>query len=166
LTGNFSRWQIYHNPPGYASTNSIIESFNATIKRDFSLRKRYSVYSSVNIIQYIINYYSKNKIRFALTSNFSKKTHNVGKKCALVDTYKKQPLGVYLCRDKYIIKIKARSCSCRYFLKEAICSHIFGFVYKNQNLDEERWFGKKYNAAPTDFAHNKNEVLKKNVRQV
>jgi len=27
-------------------------------------------------------------------------------------------------------------------------------VYKNPNLDEERGFGKKYNGAPTDFAHD------------
>ena len=26
---------------------------------------------------------------------------------------------------------------------------------------EERWFGKKYNGAPTDFAHNKKRGAKK-----
>ncbi len=31
---------------------------------------------------------------------------------------------------------------------------IFGFVYENPNLDEERWFCKMYNDGPTDFAHN------------
>jgi hypothetical protein len=38
------KWQIFHNPPGWSNTHSNIESFNATIKRDFSLRKRYSVW--------------------------------------------------------------------------------------------------------------------------
>ena len=28
-------------------------------------------------------------------------------------------------------------------------------------IGEERWFGKKYNAAPTDFAHNKKRGAKK-----
>ncbi len=32
FSGGFCRWQIYHNPPGWASINSNIESFNATIK--------------------------------------------------------------------------------------------------------------------------------------
>ena len=31
----FNKWMIYHTPPGWANTNSNIESFNATIKRDF-----------------------------------------------------------------------------------------------------------------------------------
>jgi hypothetical protein len=34
------RWQMFHNLPGWSNTNSNIKSFNATIKRDFSLRKR------------------------------------------------------------------------------------------------------------------------------
>jgi hypothetical protein len=29
------KWQMFHNPPGWSNTNSNIESFNATIKRDF-----------------------------------------------------------------------------------------------------------------------------------
>jgi len=159
LTGNYSKWQIYHNPPGFASTNSNIESFNATIKRDFSLRKRYSVYSSVNIIQQIINYYSTNKTIFHTTPKFCKKTHELGKKCAIVDKYKKQAPSVYLCRDKYIIKTKSRTCSCRYFLKHAVCSHILGFLYKYSV--PENWFGRKYTNAPTDFAHNTKRGAKK-----
>ena len=46
-----SKWQMFHNPPGWSNTNSNIESFNVTIKRDFSLRKRYSVWGSVDIIE-------------------------------------------------------------------------------------------------------------------
>ena len=69
-------------------------------------------------------------------------------------------IGVYLCRDKFIIKIKSRSRNCRFFLKEAVCSHILGFVYKNPNLNDERWFGKKYNNDPKDFAHNRKRGAK------
>jgi hypothetical protein len=32
LETRFSRWQIFHSPPGYANTNSNIESFNKQIK--------------------------------------------------------------------------------------------------------------------------------------
>jgi hypothetical protein len=45
------KWQMFHNPPGWSNTNSNIGSFNATIKRDFFLKKRYSVLGSVNIIK-------------------------------------------------------------------------------------------------------------------
>jgi len=35
LTGSFSNWQIFCNDP-HANTNSNIESFNATFKRDYT----------------------------------------------------------------------------------------------------------------------------------
>jgi hypothetical protein len=36
LNGVFSKWQIYCNDPGYANTNSNLESFNSTFKRDYT----------------------------------------------------------------------------------------------------------------------------------
>jgi hypothetical protein len=33
-------------------------------------------------------------------------------------------------------------------------------------MGEERWFGKKYNAAPTDFSNIKKRGAKKNIRQL
>ena len=57
LTGKFKKWKIFHNPPGWSNTNSNIESFNAVIKRDFTLRRRYSVYASVEMMEDIILYY-------------------------------------------------------------------------------------------------------------
>lgn len=54
----WNKWMIYHSPPGYANTNSNIESFNATIKRDFFFRKRLSVIGAVSKIEEIIRYYS------------------------------------------------------------------------------------------------------------
>jgi len=32
INSRFNCWQIYHSPPGYANTNSNIESFNRQIK--------------------------------------------------------------------------------------------------------------------------------------
>ncbi len=46
---------MFHNPPSWSNKNSNIESLNATIKRDFSLRKRYSVWGSIDIIEEIID---------------------------------------------------------------------------------------------------------------
>ena len=57
MTGKFKKWKIFHNPPGWSNTNSNIKSFNAVIKRDFTLRRRYSVYASVEMMEDIILYY-------------------------------------------------------------------------------------------------------------
>ncbi len=60
----YNKWMIYHTPPGFGNTNSPIESFNATIKRDFFLRKRLSVLGCALKIEDIIKYYSSDDIKF------------------------------------------------------------------------------------------------------
>jgi hypothetical protein len=55
---------IYHTPPGFGNTNSPIESFIATIKRDFFLRKRLSVLGCALKIEDIIKYYLSDDIEF------------------------------------------------------------------------------------------------------
>ena len=44
LTGSFSNWQIFNNNPGYANTNSNIESFNSTFKRVYTNYFKCSMY--------------------------------------------------------------------------------------------------------------------------
>jgi hypothetical protein len=39
INSRFNCWQIYHSPPGYANTNSNIESFNRQIKA-FTQKKK------------------------------------------------------------------------------------------------------------------------------
>ena len=55
--GVFTKWQVFNNPPGYANTNSPIESFNATFKRDFAKRIKCSVYRALNKIADCAEYY-------------------------------------------------------------------------------------------------------------
>ncbi|KAE9333223.1 hypothetical protein PR003_g14125 [Phytophthora rubi] len=40
LTGNFTSWLAYMTPPGFATTNNPAETFNALLKRDYTLRRR------------------------------------------------------------------------------------------------------------------------------
>ncbi|ETI30502.1 hypothetical protein F443_22375, partial [Phytophthora nicotianae P1569] len=40
LNGRFSTWQLYWTPTGFASTNNPVETFNAVVKRDYTLRRR------------------------------------------------------------------------------------------------------------------------------
>ncbi|GMF30308.1 unnamed protein product [Phytophthora fragariaefolia] len=39
LYGQFSQWQFFWTPSGYASTNNPVEQFNRVIKRDYTLRR-------------------------------------------------------------------------------------------------------------------------------
>ncbi|OWZ22653.1 hypothetical protein PHMEG_0002597 [Phytophthora megakarya] len=39
LASHSWRWHIYHTPPAFATTNNPVESFNGTLKRDYTLRK-------------------------------------------------------------------------------------------------------------------------------
>jgi hypothetical protein len=43
LTGPFTRWQAYHTPTGFATTNNPCETFNAVLMRDYTLRHRLKV---------------------------------------------------------------------------------------------------------------------------
>ncbi|ETL83454.1 hypothetical protein L917_16606 [Phytophthora nicotianae] len=40
LYGRYWKWQRYFTPPGFASTNNPVETFNARLKRDYTLRRR------------------------------------------------------------------------------------------------------------------------------
>ena len=70
--GKFCKWQIFRTLPGFATTNSNIESFNSVIKRDFTSRKRQSIMNAINIINEIIIYYSTNFKDFSLAGNFGR----------------------------------------------------------------------------------------------
>ena len=63
LSGRFTNWKICDCPPGYAKTNSPIESFNNCIKRDFTIRRRLSVPMAIDKLGQIVCYYgTENKI--------------------------------------------------------------------------------------------------------
>lgn len=40
LFGQFSNWQAFWTPSGYATTNNPVETFNNVLKRDYTLRRR------------------------------------------------------------------------------------------------------------------------------
>ena len=64
--------------------------------------------------------------------------------------YKKVDREIYQHRD-WLINIKKHTCTCRFFLKYAVCSHILGYMYKNQRVDAENWFDDKYSNRASDF---------------
>ena len=53
----FNKWQIFHSPPGYANTNSNIESFNRQIK-GFTQKKKLSVFGMIDKCCEMVHFYS------------------------------------------------------------------------------------------------------------
>jgi hypothetical protein len=50
FNGEFSKWQVYHNPPGFARANSNMEGINGDFKIFFTKRKRLSMKCAVEKI--------------------------------------------------------------------------------------------------------------------
>jgi hypothetical protein len=134
--GPFCKWQIFRTPPGYATTNSNIESFNATVKRDFTNRKRQSIMNAINIVEEIITYYSTHYQTFSVSPryNYKLKTQalKVDKSKFIYKKNKKQ-VAYEGKNNKHEINLndnnafKYHSCNCKSFLKFAICLHLVAF---------------------------------------
>ena len=71
LSGDFDQWQIFRKKTGFTNVQSNIESFNASIKRDHTGRKRMSIKAAIEKINEIIIYYSRHKKPFKLVPKFN-----------------------------------------------------------------------------------------------
>ena len=69
LVGPFNKWQIFSHSPGFSNTN--IESFNAAIKKDFTIRRRLSIIGSLDKFESIISFYSNNYNVFQVVPAFN-----------------------------------------------------------------------------------------------
>jgi len=147
----FNKWMIYHTPPGFANTNSNIESFNATIKRDFFTRKRLSVLGCALKLEEVIKYYSSSDIEF---NKYPKFNGDLQKKASLTSASDFVSFGKLFklksSSEKYdyhIINPEKKSCSCSIYLKKAICNHSLAY----SNLFSLCWFGKSFSGKATKF---------------
>jgi len=121
----FNKWQIFHSPPGYANTNSNIESFNRQIKGypKFSTKLNES---ALKIDKGLFKKITQNKYAF----------------------------------QNWIINKIEKCCSCRGFLKNAICRHSLAFSHL-KNLE---WFGPKYTCRSNEFVFRNKTGRKKGRR--
>jgi hypothetical protein len=138
---NFNKWQIFRNPPGYANTNSNVESFNNVIKRDFTGRRKLPLKTALNKLEEIITYYSNNDIEFARQPLIEEKILKPSQK------YIKSNFGLKVdnkveykgTNNRFFIRVDTKSCNCYYFLKHAICPHSLGYsILKGLN-----WFNEE-----------------------
>jgi hypothetical protein len=133
--GKFCKWQIFRTPPGFATTNSNIESFNSVIKRDFTSRKRQSIMNAINIINEIIIYYSTNFKDFSLAPRYNSRikmlAHKVTKNNFIQKS--KHKLEYKGKANSFTINLNDRfaykscSCDCKNYLKFAICMHLVAY---------------------------------------
>lgn len=157
--GIFNNWQIYHNEPGFANSNSNVESFNSVIKRDFTSRKRLNIIVALEKIAEVITYYSTKGPEFQIQPRYIKKIKSIAENFTSSNykVIRKNKLVSYVGRNNsYILKLDANryyksvSCSCRTFLKIAICPHLIGYsflnnlgLYSNYHEKKEETFGIK-----------------------
>ena len=142
FNGEFTNWQVYHNPPGFANTNSNIESVNNDFKRFFTNRKRLSMKGAIEIIGKCIIYNSENLKVFETKPKLSRRLLTTANSIPKSRFTKVSQSSVKYINDdtEYIIKFKNEpSCQCFLYLKKAICPHLISYSH----LHGLQWYGSK-----------------------
>ena len=123
LEGNFSNWQIFHNPIGFACTNSPIESFNSQIKAAFTNRKLLSVMQFLKKMIEIVQFYSLNdapfQCEFPVPKNELQKAKAITKA-----NFEKIANGKFKYKNTYTVNTEEIKCQCRVFFKWGNCAHL------------------------------------------
>jgi hypothetical protein len=154
FTGKWSNWQIYHNLPGQANTNSNIESFNNIIKKKFTLRTKLNMKAALKAIEKLIVYYSTEPEDFQTYPRFDSKIKETADKFSKANFKKITPTQYHyhslVTETKFKLTINDPlchakcSCECKDFIKKGVCCHLVG-LSSTHNL--ELYFG-KYADAP------------------
>ena len=139
FVGEWSNWMIYHSKPGLANTNSNIESFNAVLKRDYFERRKVPMRTALTKLIECIVYYSTENTEFKLIPEiktnvlrralgYTKDNYKCAKKNRCSVEYNGQSGSNYSLsfknKNKYHL---GYGCTCQYFTKSAICSHLVGW---------------------------------------
>ncbi len=157
LVTRFSRWQIFHTSPGYANTNSNIESFNKQIKL-FTSKKKLSVFSMVDKVDEMIQYYSIHQKTFNEFPHYNEKLNELAVACDK-GLFKKIDYKRFMYKN-WTINRSEKACSCRMFLKKAICPHALAFSH----LKDLNWFGPKFPSRSNEFVYRNKKGKKKGHR--
>ncbi len=144
IDNRFSEWQIFHSPPGFANTNSNIESFNRQIK-GFTEKKRLSVFGMLKKCEEMVLYYSIQQNYFNEYPKYIAKLNTLALACDK-GLFKKVSFKLFAYKT-WTINRSDRTCSCRAFCKNAICTHSLAFSH----LKDLSWFGPKYSKYSKEF---------------
>ena len=118
------------------------------------MRERYSILASVSIVVKMIYYYSVNKPLFETLPKYNKHIEGLAKTIRLIVNKRKYTFntrGSVKDGEGNIISSLKHNCSCKYFLKDAICAHVLAYMFECHPND--LWFGSKWRAEQS-FAYN------------
>ncbi|CAF0826215.1 unnamed protein product [Brachionus calyciflorus] len=131
----FCNWQLYQTPPGYAMSNSPIESYNSLIKAHFTNRSKFNLLPVFELFEKVVTLESRKVManKFDIP-NCAKITISL-KRLAKLDLVKKIETGEnsdkYLVDGKYTVLInkecfcpECTNCTCAWFLDVAKCAHL------------------------------------------
>ena len=134
FTGDWSNWQIYHNKPGQANTNSNIESFNNVIKKSFTERRKLTIKSAIATLLKMCHHYSVNQRQFVMVAKYTRavkaqadKLTKKNFKLVRRNQYTYQSLNT---ETKHTVTLNSPEChnmcycSCKSFVKDAVCLHL------------------------------------------
>ena len=148
-------WQSFRNRPGFANTNSPLESFNNMIKTQFMKRVVMSIGGALSKLEEIIIYYSSNRRKFHFSPRFLKTVHELATSLTranfrLINRATVAYTGLH---NRFILNVdderayKNCSCNCTHYTKDGICMHLVGYSWiYGKNLY------RNYSNGPVTFA--------------
>ena len=120
--GKFSNWQVFASPPGFASTNNPLESFNKIIKLHFTQFDSKVILAFISIvINHLIPYYSLNEKEFIFYRIPHAKTKNIAKS---LNTSRFQMRNITECIYNGLNQVQSNQ---PIFSNLSILSYIFSF---------------------------------------
>ena len=134
LNSAFNKWQIYHTPPGFASTNNPDESFNKGFKTNFSNYHLLDLLDLVNLLKdHAIPYYSSNRASYQFswqrqpTFKMKKlfKTFEMNEENFSVNNSYKNLIHYKGLNSATTIDINNKTCTCRWYNAYAMCAHLY-----------------------------------------
>ena len=134
FSGKWSNWQIYHNKPGQANTNSNIESFNNVIKNKYTNRRKLSIKTAFLAIGKLILSYSTEPEEFEVYPKFNTDIKRVSDQFIKANFQKISPSKykyesletstsftiILNCPNSH----NMCSCTCKNFVKRGVCCHV------------------------------------------
>ena len=127
INSKFKNWAVFHSPPGYTITNNPVESYNKSIKSNFTNRLKLNLIPAFEIFDELIHHESSNAFNYKTTVVVTKTHENNAKKLLLSKFVKKeQHLYNYNHSSgiESLLDLQKKTCSCRYFADRRLCLHL------------------------------------------
>ena len=133
LTVPFCNWQLFNTPPGYPTCN-ICESFNAEVKKTYTLFKKRPLLQSLGILERMITDYSVTAAPFSFFRKHNGHDIEIIEKSESLNVHQFMRLDYNTVRFDSIdsfgraysrhIFINPFHCNCRSFWDKSYCHHI------------------------------------------